>query len=296
VAVDTLKELDVTLPDGRTLHVYEGGDPDGKAVVFQHGTPACGRLHPHDVEDARARCIRLIGFDRAGYGGSSAKPGRAFGDEAGDVAALLDVLGIERFATWGHSGGGPPALACAALLPARCVAAATLASVGPYGVEGLDWLAGMGEGNTDEFELLLAGGDELDEAYVRSQAEFFSAGPDGLRKAMLSVLSALDQEVMTAEFAEWGFRVMFEGAATRIEGWRDDNLAAVKPWGFELSGIRVPVLLLQGIHDLMVPPAHGRWLAERIPGVEAEISETEGHLTLLAHRIPDVHAWLLRHF
>jgi pimeloyl-ACP methyl ester carboxylesterase len=296
VAAGALTELDVTLPDGRTLHVYDGGDPEGKAVVFQHGTPVCGRLHPHDLEDASAKGIRLIGFDRAGYGGSSANPGRAYRDEAADVAALLDVLGIDRFATWGHSGGGPPALACAALLPGRCVAAATLASVGPYGVEGLDWLAGMGEANVEEFDLVLAGGEELEESFRRSRTEMFSAGPDGLRQAMLTVLSPLDQEVMTDEFAEWGFRVMSEGAAERIDGWRDDNLAAVKPWGFEVSAIRVPVLLLQGTDDLMVPPAHGRWLAEHIPGVEAEISETEGHLTLLANRVRDVHAWLLQHF
>jgi len=297
VAAGALTELDVTLPDGRTLHVYEGGDPDGEAVVFQHGTPACGRLHEHDLEDARTKGIRLIGFDRAGYGGSSAKPGRSVADAATDVADMLDALGADRFATWGHSGGGPPALACAALLPDRCVAAATLASVGPYGADGLDWLAGMGEANTDEFDLILAGGsDALDDEFRRTQTEMFSAGPDGLRQAMLTVLSPLDRDVMTAEFAEWCFRIMSEGAAERIEGWRDDNLAVVKPWGFEVSGIGVPVLLLQGTDDLMVPPTHGRWLAERIPGVEAEISDSEGHLTLLRDRVGDVHAWLVQHF
>jgi pimeloyl-ACP methyl ester carboxylesterase len=203
------------------------------------------------------------------------------------------VLGVDRFATWGHSGGGPPALACAALLPGRCLAAATLASVGPYGVEGLDWLAGMGEGNTENFDLILAGGEPLDDEFRRTQTEMFSAGPDGLRQAMLTVLSPLDQEVMTAEFAEWSYRIMSEGAAERIDGWRDDNLAVVKPWGFDVADITVPVLLLQGREDLMVPPQHGRWLAERIPGAEAEFGDTEGHMTLLANRVPDVHDWLL---
>lgn len=291
-----MTELDVTLSDGRTLHVYDEGDPDGHVIVAQHGTPASGRQHPDVIDDARTRGVRLIGFDRAGYGGSSPLPGRSVASAAVDVGDLLDILGVDRFATWGHSGGGPHALACAALLPDRCVAAATLASVGPYGVEGLDWLAGMGEANVEEFNLILAGGEPFEEALVRSQAELFGAGPDGLRQAMLTILSPPDQEAMTAEFAEWNFRVMSEGAAERIEGWRDDNLAAVKPWGFELSDIRVPVLLLQGTEDLMVPPAHGRWLAEHIPGVEAEISETEGHMTLVRDRIPDVHEWLLRHF
>ena len=291
-----MTELDVTLRDGRTLHVYDEGEPNGHAVVAHHGTPVCGRLHPHACEDARARGIRLIGFDRAGYGGSSALPGRSYASAAADVSELLDILGADRFATWGHSGGGPHALACAALFPDRCVAAATLASVAPYGAEGLDWLAGQGEGNVEASDVILAGGKELEEGLVRAQAVFFGAGPEGLRQAMLTILSPLDQEAMTAEFLEWTFRVMSEGAAERIEGWRDDNLAELKPWGFELSDIRVPVLLLQGTEDLMVPPAHGRWLAERIPGVEAEISETEGHMTLLRDRVGDVHAWLLQHF
>jgi pimeloyl-ACP methyl ester carboxylesterase len=292
-----VSELDVTLPDGRTLHVHDEGDPNGRAVVFHHGTPACGRLHPHDIEDARARGLRLIGFDRAGYGGSSANPGRVFGSAAADVAALLDALGVGRFATWGHSGGGPHALACAALLPDRCVAAASLASPAPYGAEGLDFFDGMGELNVQEFQLLLERTpEELESAIREMQPEFFSAGPTGLKQAMLTVLSPLDQEVMTDEFAEWGFRVMSEGAAKRIEGWRDDDLAVVRPWGFDVAGIRVPVLLLHGTEDLMAPVAHGRWLAEHIPGVEAEISDTEGHLTLLRDRVPDVHAWLLQHF
>lgn len=288
-----MSELDVTLPDGRKLHVHDEGDPDGFAVVFHHGTPACGRLHPQHIEDARAKGIRLIGFDRAGYGRSDANFGRSFGDVAADVAGMLDALGADRFATWGHSGGGPHALACAALLPDRCTAAATLASVGPYGADGLDFLEGMGELNVEEFGVLLTGGDGLEDQIRQTQVEMFSGGPDQLRQGMLTVLSPLDQQVMTDEFAEWGFKVMSEGAATRVEGWRDDDLAVVKPWGFDLADIRIPVLLLQGTDDLMVPPAHGRWLAERIPGVEAEISETEGHLTLLANRVPYVHDWLL---
>jgi len=289
-------ELDVALRDGRTLHVYDEGEPEGLAVVVHHGTPGCGRLHPDACEDARARGIRLIGFDRAGYGGSSALPGRSFASVAPDVSDLLDIVGADRFATWGHSGGGPHALACAALLPDRCVAAAALASVAPYGADGLDWLDGMGEGYAEGFDAILEGGKEFEEGLVQAQTAFFSGGPDELRQAMLSILSPIDQDVMTAEFAEWIFRIMFEGAAQRTEGWGDDSRAELKPWGFDPSEIRIPVLLLQGMEDLMVPPAHGRWLAGRIPGVEAEISETEGHMTLVRDRIGDVHAWVLRHF
>lgn len=291
-----MTELDVRLGDGRTLHVYDEGDPHGAAVVVHHGTPSSGRLYGAHVEDARARGIRLIGYDRPGYGGSSAALGRSIGDAPADVAGLLDALGVERFATWGHSGGGPHALACAALLPERCVAAVTLACPGPYGAEGLDFLEGMGELNTQEFDAVLAGPEALEPALLRTQAEMFSAGPDGLRQAMLTVLSPLDQEAFTPEVGDWIYSVMAEGAGERIDGWRDDNLAFVQPWGFDPGDIRVPVLLFHGIHDLMAPPSHGRWIAARIPGVEAEISDAEGHITLVVGRIPEVHEWLLARF
>jgi pimeloyl-ACP methyl ester carboxylesterase len=209
---------------------------------------------------------------------------------------LLDALEVDRFATWGHSGGGPHALACAALLPERCTAAAALASVAPYSVEGLDWLDGMGEANVREFDAVLAGPEALEPVLLQDQAEMFSAGPEGLRQAMLTVLSPIDQAAFTPEVGEWIYAVMAEASAERIEGFRDDNLACVQPWGFEPADICVPVLLLQGVQDLMVPPTHGRWLAARIPGVEAEISDAEGHITLLTTRIPEVHAWLLERF
>jgi len=291
-----MTELDVTLADGRTLHVYDEGDPAGAAVVVHHGTPSSGRLHPSFVDDARARGGRWIGFDRPGYGGSSAQLGRSVGDAAADVAELLDGLDVDRFATWGHSGGGPQPLACAALLPERCVAAATLASPAPYGAEGLDFLEGMGELNVEEFDRVLAGREAVEPVVLRNQAEMFSAGPDGLRQAMLTVLSPLDQEAFTPEVGEWIYSVMVEGAGERIEGWRDDDLAFVNPWGFDPADIRVPVLLLHGVQDLMAPPGHGRWLAGRIPGVQAEISDDQGHITLLVNPVPDAHEWLLERF
>lgn len=291
-----MTELDVTLADGRTLHVYDEGDPQGRAVVVHHGTPSSGRLFPAQVDDARARGIRLLGYDRPGYGGSSTQPGRSVGDAPADVAELLDALDVDRFASWGHSGGGPHSLACAALLPDRCIAAAALASPAPYGAEGLDWLEGMGELNVQEFDLALEGAEALEPAIRRNQAEMFSAGADELRQALLTVLSPVDQAAFTSEVAEYMYSVMAEGAGERIEGWRDDDLAFAKPWGFDPAQIRVPVLLLQGVHDLMVPSGHGRWLAERIPGVEAEISDVDGHITLAVSRIPDAAAWLLEQF
>ena len=291
-----MSERDVTLRDGRTLHIYDEGDPDGKPVVVHHGSPSAGHLFARHVEDAQERGIRLIGYDRAGYGGSAPSPGRSVADVAPDVEDVLDALDLDRFATWGLSGGGPHALACAALLGNRCLAAASLASPAPWGADGLDWLAGMGEGNVAEFDAVLEGGEALEASLGRDAAEMLAGGAAELRKAILSVLSPVDQAALDADFGDFLYESMRAGIGERIDGWRDDNVAFVRAWGFEPADIGTPVLLLHGVHDLMVPPSHGRWLAERIPGVDARISESDGHLTLLKGRVPEVHEWLLERF
>ena len=126
----------VATPDGRTLTVYELGDPSGPAVLVHHGTPGDGLPFAPWVQDAVRRGIRLLSYDRPGYGASTAHHGRRIADAAEDAAAIADALGIGRFATWGISGGAPHALACAALLPERVVAAASLAALAPFDAEG----------------------------------------------------------------------------------------------------------------------------------------------------------------
>src|SRR3954468_18414177 len=117
---------EIEAPGGRTLAVRETGDPDGPAIVAHHGSPGAGLLFRSEVESAAQRGLRLLSYDRPGFGGSSPHEGRTIADAADDVAAILDALGVERFATYGTSGGGPHALACAARLPGRCIAAATI--------------------------------------------------------------------------------------------------------------------------------------------------------------------------
>ena len=138
-------------PAGRTLGVYEAGDPGGHPVLVHHGTPAHGALFAPWEDDARGKGIRLVGYDRPGYGASSPDPERSVASAAADAAAIADALGIDRFATWGVSGGGPHALACAALLGERVVAVASLAGIAPFDAPGLNWFAGMGESNLVEF-------------------------------------------------------------------------------------------------------------------------------------------------
>jgi pimeloyl-ACP methyl ester carboxylesterase len=286
-------ERTISCPDGRQLALLDAGDPEGALVVVHNGTPSARLLYPPWIEDAAARGIRLVGYDRAGYGSSTPKPGRAVADVAADVLAIAEALGAERLATWGISGGAPHALACAALLPDRIAAAAALAGPAPFQAEGLDWFAGMGEENVVEFEAALAGREPL-AAHLRGARDaMLEAGPEGIAEALRSLVSPCDEAVLTGELAAFFHASIRAGCGERLDGWLDDDLAFAADWGFELAAIEVPVLLLQGRQDRFVPVVHGEWLAAHLPGVEARFSDEDGHLTLVERRVPDVHAWLL---
>jgi pimeloyl-ACP methyl ester carboxylesterase len=253
-------------------------------------------LYPVHVADAQRRRIRLIGHDRPGYGGSTPMRGRTVGDEAADVRAIADALGIDRFAVWGHSGGGAPALACAALLPNRVVAAASLAGVAPYPAEGLDWLAGMGELNVTEFHQMMEDPTAWEKKSIGEIALMRGATLEQLKAYLSSLLSDVDQAALTDELATFLQAQTMDGLLPDSVGMVDDNLTSTKPWGFVLSSIRPPVQLWHGSEDHFVPFSHGKWLAAHVAGVDAHLHSGEGHLTLYADRIPAVHEWLLSHF
>jgi pimeloyl-ACP methyl ester carboxylesterase len=286
------REHDVTTPDGRTLRVLDVGAADGPVVVAHHGTPSARLLYRAEVDSAADRGLRLIAYDRPGYGGSTPAPDRSVVDAAADVATILDALGVARFATYGGSGGGPHALACAGVLPDRCVAAVTLAGVAPFDAPGLDWLAGMGEGNHAEFGAAREGRERLTEFCRADAAQITGVQPEDLADAMRPHLSDVDARALTGELAGHMLASVTEALRPGVEGWVDDDLAFLAPWGFDPASIRVPVLIWQGRHDLMVPADHGRWLRANVAGAEGEVLEDEGHLTLMVNRIGDVHAWL----
>lgn len=289
-----MREHRVDTPDGRVLAVVEAGNPSGAAVVVHNGTPMSRLLYRPNAADAEARGLRLIGYDRPGYGDSTSHPGRKVADAARDVATIADALGIERFATWGISGGGPHALACAAMLPDRVVAAASLAGVAPYGAEGLDWLAGMGEANVTEFTFALKGPEHL-EPFLRTERDVMVAGgAEGLVNALRSLLTPVDQAALTGDVAQYMFEAFRLGSEEQLDGWLDDDFAFADDWGFDPARIRVPVLVLQGTEDCFVPFAHGEWLARKIPTAEAHLSVDDGHITLLVRRVGEVHEWLAR--
>jgi len=279
------------MPDGRALEVHELGDPNGFPIVMHHGTPGSGRVYDRLAMPG----VRLIGYDRAGYGGSDRNRGRTIASIAADVLALGDALGLERFATWGISGGGPHALACAALCGGRLTAAASLAGIAPFGAEGLDWLAGMGEDNVEEFGLVLQGEETLAPSLAEQREGMLAATPEELFAAVETLLGAADRAALTGALAEFIHSNTSHGLERGVDGWIDDDLAFAADWGFDLAGITTPVLIVQGGDDRFVPKSHGEWLAAHVPGCEAWIDDENGHLTLLENRVAEVHEWLLSH-
>jgi pimeloyl-ACP methyl ester carboxylesterase len=214
-------------------------------------------------------------------------------DDAADVAAIADSLGLDSFAVWGHSGGGAPALACAAALPERVVAAASLAGVAPYPAEGIDWLAGTGELNVEDFKLMLDDEAEWELKVRRDADSMLKATPLELVQIFATLLSEEDRKAISSsdELAQWQHDTMHEAYKTGTRGYCDDSLACSKPWGFDPASIEIPVQVWHGEHDKFVPFSHGEWLASHIPRAEAHLEKNEGHVTLFVGKIPDVHAW-----
>jgi pimeloyl-ACP methyl ester carboxylesterase len=273
----------VSTADGRQLEVLAVGPADGLPLVFHSGTPA-GLVSYGPMEEAAAeRGLRLVQYARPGYGDSTAAPGRRVADAAGDVAVVLDDLGADSFVTAGWSGGGPHALATAAGLNDRCRAVASIAGVAPYQSPGLDWLGGMAAENVAEFGATIAGEAELTAFLTAEAAQLREVTADQIVEGMGTLVSAVDIAVMTGEFARFlaaGFRAAL---ATGIAGWRDDDLAFVQDWGVELDRLGaggVPIAIWQGDQDMMVPFAHGQWLADHIAGVSAHLLPGQGHLSL----------------
>jgi pimeloyl-ACP methyl ester carboxylesterase len=283
----------ITTEDGRKIRISEAGQPDGVPVLVLRGSPHSHLLYDGWVEDAQSRGIRLICYERPGYGGSTAQRGRTVAHAANDVGAIAKELGLNRLLIWGVSGGGPHALACAALLPSLVAAAAVVASLAPYPAEGLDYFAGMGEDNVASIQAALESREACERIVEAQSSELLRANRETLEQAFHSLLSPVDAAVLTTAFADFVIRTVREGIGERRDGDVDDEIAFVTPWGFELSQIRIPVLLMHGEQDRMVPSSHGKWLASKIPNAETRFLPDDGHLTLSLRRIPEVHAWLL---
>ncbi len=275
--------------DGRRLEYLVEGDPSGPVLLLHHGTPGAGVPYPQIDGACRERGVALVQYTRAGYGGSTRRPGRSVADVAEDVSDLLDQLGVAEFLTLGWSGGGPHSLACAALLPDRCLAAATGAGAAPFETDGeLDFLAGMGPENEVEFGAALTGLDDLVPYLEKEAAEFRRASPEEIADALGGLVSEVDKAYATGEFAEHMHAGFTRATDEGIWGWADDDLAFTRPWGFRLEDVTdVPVSVWQGREDRMVPFAHGVYLADHVPGARRHLYDDEGHLSLVG-RVGDI--------
>jgi pimeloyl-ACP methyl ester carboxylesterase len=267
------------LSDGRLLDVYVSGPDEGLALVFHHGTPGAGVQLRALERAAHARGLRLVTTSRPGYGGSTRQSNRRVVDVVADTAEVLASLGAERCLVAGWSGGGPHTLACAARLDA-VAGALVIAGVAPYEAEGLEWMDGMGEENVLEFGAALQG-EEVLRTYLEAQSDDLRAAtPEGIIVSMNSLLPAVDRAVITDEFGEDLAAQFHEALRISVDGWLDDDLAFARPWGFDLSEISVPTMIWQGEADLMVPFAHGKWLASQLPDANVHLESGEGHLSV----------------
>jgi pimeloyl-ACP methyl ester carboxylesterase len=278
----------LVLRDGRSLDLHDSGS--GPVVVYHHGTPSSGSVPPALLDAAASLGVRVVSWSRPGYADSTRQAGRRVADVASDAVEVLDALGVERAASIGWSGGGPHALACGALAPARFPSVGLLAGVAPYAESRgtLDWLEGMGQENLDEFGAAFEG-----EAAVRGYLE---PGLDGMRaitaetlvEGMESLLPEVDRTAIRAGMGEWLADTFRAAVGEGVDGWVDDDLAFVEPWGFDLAAVEVPVDVWQGSADLMVPGPHGAWLARALPTATVHLLDGAGHLSLVADHAAEV--------
>jgi pimeloyl-ACP methyl ester carboxylesterase len=290
--VSSVTDVAISLPGGQ-LMVQDAGPPDGLPVLVYSGSPGSRHLSPAALRLAGRKDLRLIGVDPPGYGGSAAQPGRRIGSSAADAKAIAEALGITRLATWGISGGGPIALACAALLPDLVFAACVFASLGPYGEPGLDFPDFLSEAGHDEVRLFFEDRPQARENFRLDAAEQF--GHLSVAAGWLSHWGdkAGADAAHSREVAEWLALCWRDGMRDGDQGWWDDWAAFLQPWGFDLSAIRVPVQLWHGLGDASIPAAHAKWLADRIPGVEAHFPADDDHGTIEANHASQAYDWLI---
>jgi pimeloyl-ACP methyl ester carboxylesterase len=271
-------ERDVQLADGRSVHVYDtGGEAEVLTVLWHHGSPQTGALLEPLLSAAQPRGIRLLSYGRPSYGGSTPRPGRDVASAAGDVVQIVDELGVGRFAVMGASGGGPHALACAALVPDRVTAVACLSGLAPF-TESFDWYAGMAAGGGLR---TAAAGREARERHAAS-SEFDP-----------NIFTAADWAALDGAWASLGADAVRAGTASP-DGLIDDDLAFAAPWGFDVTQVDAPVLVIQGGQDRVVPPSHADWLLQHCPSAELWLRPRDGHISIL-DASPVAMDWLLAH-
>ncbi|CAN2234594.1 alpha/beta fold hydrolase [Candidatus Planktophila dulcis] len=266
------------LKDGRELEIADNGINSESAIVFHHGTPGHASSWTDWLESAATAGIRAIAYSRAGYGTSDRNPGRSVINVNSDIAQVLDAKNITKFVSIGWSGGGPHCLANT--FEPRNVGAISLAGVGAFGVDDLDFLEGMGPENHDEFGAALKGEAVIDQWMNDNAGPMKSVTGNDIIEAFGGLIGDADKAVLEGGEADAMAASMRSALAVSFDGWIDDDLVFVKKWGFELESITKPVFLWQGDDDFMVPHAHSYWLEKHIPTATLTFKPGEGHISI----------------
>jgi len=266
------------LKDGRELEILDNGINAESAIIFHHGTPGHANTWGDRLDAAATAGIRAISYSRAGYGTSDRHPGRSVISINNDIAQVLDSKNIIKFVSIGWSGGGPHSLATTC--EPRNVGAISLAGVGAFGVDDLDFLEGMGPENHDEFGAALKGEAVIDKWMNDNAGPMKSVTGSDIIEAFGGLIGDADKAALNAGGADQMAASMRSALAVSFDGWIDDDLVFVKPWGFDLAAITKPVFLWQGDDDFMVPHAHSYWLEKHIPTATLTFKAGEGHISL----------------
>jgi len=266
------------LKDGRELEILDNGINSDTAIIFHHGTPGHASSWTEWLESAANAGIRALSYSRAGYGTSDRNPGRSVISINNDIAQLLDAKNITKFVSIGWSGGGPHCIANT--FEPRNVGAISLAGVGAFGVDDLDFLEGMGPENHDEFGAALKGEAVVDQWMEDNAGAMKTVTGAEIREAFGGLIGDADKAVLEGDAADQMAASMRSALAVSFDGWIDDDLVFVKPWGFDLAAITKPVFLWQGDDDFMVPHAHSYWLEKHIPTAKLTFKAGEGHISL----------------
>lgn len=291
---EPVRVVQVGTADERRLRAEVAGD--GRRVIVVHvGSPNAGVLCESWVRDAAARGLTLIAYDRPGYGESSPQPDRSVADCAADVRAISEAVGFTRCAVWGFSGGGPHALACGALLNDLVTAVATVGSPAPFDAPGFDYFEGMSDEARKDYELFLSDRAAWEREGLDQRNDMIEWSVDELREKWSAGSPSADVAALQSDFGVWLNRAIQQGLAPGVEGWTADDIAFHSPWGFDVAGIEVPVKIWHGGEDRFVPVAHGRVLQQAIPDAQLELREDDGHMSVPAFRIDEVHGWLAQY-
>ena len=270
-----MRNSHVRVSGGRELAYTDIGEPGGPCVFFFHGAPM-SRLHLAYLEQQFvAQGVRVISPDRPAYGGSSPQPGRSMASWPSDVAALADALGIDRFVVAGHSTGGPYAVACAALLPGRVLAALVFG-----GVTDMGW-SGAWDGYVESEKEIMRLPDEA--AAIAWCAERYGADGSGFFTASGFEFAEPDTALLADEQVGAALNsALAEAFRQGVTGYAQDVFVQGQPWPFDPEGIVVPVHVLHGEQDALLPLAHSRHTAEVTRGATLSMLPGHGHLTTLS--------------